>query len=150
MSRRVNDRALRRLLLTLSEARPDDVAAILSGLDDGQRSTAESMLQQISGRRPEAAVASAEPPAAAPPRGEWEIEGISPWLAARLANGSASAGGAGELHSPFSLTPDALKALRGAAEAIRSPRPEALQRPPSKARRSLLDQVQAAFVRGRR
>ena len=147
MSRRASDRALRRLVAGLATAGADDVASILGELDARQRSTVEAMLDELSGRSP---VSAAVPkPAPAPvARGEWEIDGVSPWLAARLA------GAGGDLAAapvdPFALTPEALKALRAAAEPFRSSPAAATVPPPVNRGRSLFGHVHGALLRGRR
>jgi hypothetical protein len=111
------DRALRRLVADLSEARSEDVAAVLAQLDPAQRRKVEALLIAYRGggvAAPVQVVAHA-PPAPDP------FEGVSPWLAARLSERrplrlAADTAGPGLEHA---MTAPALAALRSVAAEVR-------------------------------
>lgn len=123
MSNRRLDKTLRRMVTELAMASPEDVEAILDELDTRARQRVETLLAEYRGEvipLPNASrvTAAAEPIA---------IDGLSPWLAARLERrtqtvagrpGSlTSAADARELGVDYSITQTAFEALRSAAQA---------------------------------
>ncbi|HEX8527299.1 hypothetical protein [Allosphingosinicella sp.] len=140
MPYRPPDRALRRLVADLASARPDDVEAILAALEPGEREAVETLLEDSRGRRAGAAPAADSRPAK-PDEQQWALEGISPWLANRLA------GGGGRKSPP--LTPIALHALRRAAEPFRPGAEEPVRLPPPMRNRSLISRIGSAVARRR-
>jgi hypothetical protein len=125
------DRAVRRLVADLAATRPEDIEAILDELDDGQRSRVRTLLGEYLGAH--------QAPAAGMPVERPRpvvIEGLSPWLAARLER-AQPAGVAPPRRRPgrprdqfgrdmgltFDMTPGALETLHACAAAIHARRP---------------------------
>jgi hypothetical protein len=77
------ERALRRLVLSLSRASPDDIVGVLSELDADQRILVETMLAQYRGHATPTPLADAEP----------LLAGLSPWLSERLTHADRSRAG---------------------------------------------------------
>jgi hypothetical protein len=126
------------------------VAAILGELDERQRIVVEGLLAELSGRALDGRTGEGKETALPVRRGEWEIDGISPWLTARLADEPATDGAAAP-GGPFALTPVALQALRAAAEPLRALQPAVLPVADlPEPRRSLFGHIHGAFLRGRR
>lgn len=142
------DRALRRLVADLANARGDDIAAVLAKLDAQQRRTIETLLAEYRG-----AVVSVpvQPTAPAPPRPEADaFDGVSSWLAARVSDRPASAAplrlgpDAGGPSLEHAMTASALAALRAAAATVRpSPAPPVtpIEHPPRPPRRDRLHDI---------
>jgi hypothetical protein len=129
-----DERTLRRLVTRLAAAAPDDVGLILDALDPAQRDTVEGLLAAYGQPAFEtAAPRAADPPAPPPPPDLSHLQGLSPWLAERVA---AAAPGAprGEGRA-FRMTPAALAALAASAHALPPESPEPLEMPPPRPRR---------------
>lgn len=108
------DRALRKLVAELAIVHPDDLGAILKGLDEEEQARVEALLAEY---RTKTVTLDLAPEEAAPPK--WGIEGASPWLMERI-EPSPAGGGSAEAGS-FSMTETAQAALRAAAEPFRAP-----------------------------
>ncbi|HEY5723963.1 MAG TPA: hypothetical protein VIT45_16760 [Allosphingosinicella sp.] len=148
----MRERALRRLVADLALASEDDIEAILSELGP-QRARVEALLAEYAGK------AAAAVPQALPPSADSdplaELEGISPWLSARIASrqetGGEPAGSGGSAARQdrlrkFEMTPAAIDALRRSAAELRPPAPA----PEPRRGRSLLGHVHGALLgRGR-
>jgi hypothetical protein len=104
MSSASSERALRRLVAELAEAAPEDVEAVLEGLQPDQRAQVRSLLMSYSGEPP------ADQPAPARRKVETEDLRLSPWLRARLRASDAGEG--------FAMTTAAGQALRHAASLL--------------------------------
>lgn len=102
-----SERALRRLVAELATTRSSDIEAVLDILDEAGRARVRSLLAELAGTSPEASVAT-------------EIEGLSPWLAERLAL-SEPTSGTGHGATVTDVTRHALRAA--AAELPRVARP---------------------------
>jgi len=122
------DRALRRLVARLAEAAPEDVEAILDGLDENHRGRARTLLRDYLGAPPAPEGGGQSAPAVA------ELPGLSPWLSARLAQSAgaiaAPAGsvapaelGPGPGPTSFTMTRQGLAALQTAAAALHATLP---------------------------
>jgi hypothetical protein len=116
MSPRPPDQALRRTVAELATAAPDDVEAVLAGLDLPQRRQVQALLADYLGHPPEILVAPTPVPAATSVS---KVEGLSPWLAARVEGDQQGEG--------FSMTPVAVETLRACAAALE---PEAVVEAP--------------------
>lgn len=121
--RKQSDRKLRRLVADLAGATPEDIQAVLSGLEESQRERVEALLAEYGGERPgrPAPAAGALSPV---------LQGLSPWLADRLARAAlASADRRDEARIwatrdlGFSMTPTALSALHKATLSLRAETP---------------------------
>lgn len=124
-----SERALRRLVAELAMTTPEDIEAVLAGLDERQRGTVEALLAAYRGEPVESAPQ--------PINGEAiRIEGVSPWLALRLEtrtqSGGARPGSLTEMSTAemreagmaFTITPTTFEALRSAAATLQDhPRP---------------------------
>jgi hypothetical protein len=103
------ERALRRLVLSLSRASPDDIVGVLSELDADQRILVETMLAQYRGHATPTPLADAEP----------LLAGLSPWLSERLTHADRSRAGRSDDRGPSrpvaDMTPAATGALRSSA-----------------------------------
>lgn len=119
------DRALRQLVADLSQARPDDVEAVLDDLSEDQQARVRRLLREYLGEPP----APAELPGP-PARARVRLRGLSPWLAARLDKASGEPAeppgpstvrrGLRARAAPpaFNMTPHALAMLLDSAEAV--------------------------------
>lgn len=127
MSPRVADRAVRRLVAELASVRESDVRLILSELSDGQRDRVRVLLASYGGAPDQSA------PPAVPKAPEMNMEGLSPWLAARIGYGVQSprisrprSFWLGRFEGPrfeFRMTPRAQESLRSCIRAIQGPVP---------------------------
>lgn len=127
MPPRPSDRALRRLVAELATVAPDDVQAILAGLEESQRETVEALLASYQGE-PEVVVT---PPVWTSPASS-KIEGLSPWLETRL-NGP---------DMEFAMTPAARQALNACAADLQPEAP--VETPPLAKARPWLDRLLGA------
>jgi hypothetical protein len=128
MPPRPSDRALRRLVAELATVAPEDVQAILAGLEESQRETVEALLAGYQGE-PEVVVPLPvwTPPATA------RIEGLSPWLEARLH---------GLPDTEFAMTAAATQALNACAAGLQPEAP--VEAPPAPRARPWLDRLLGA------
>ena len=115
MSLRQPDLALRSLVAELAKFQADDVQEILAALSPAEQTRVEALLSGYSGR-----VIPVEP-IDADIDAEWEIEGASPWLLARLSGKATHGKRAGKPSDFFIITPAAHAALRVAATPLRTP-----------------------------
>ncbi|MGE5566066.1 MAG: hypothetical protein ACM3YN_07930 [Parcubacteria group bacterium] len=145
MSNRRPDKTLRRMVADLAMASPEDAKAILDELDARARQRVEALLAEYRG---EVAPLSRAAPvnAIAQPIA---IDGLSPWLAARLDRRTQTTAGrpgsltsaaeARELGVDYSITQTAFEALRSVAAATREAAKERTPAPWSgPARKALL------------
>jgi len=115
-----SERQLRRVVAELAGATPEDIQAVLSGLEESQRERVEALLAVFNEET------GAPPSPAAPEADATTLARLSPWLRARLARGEMPAmrsGEAGQVWRShdlgFNMTPAALEALVGAADHLR-------------------------------
>jgi hypothetical protein len=125
----VPDRGLRRLVAKLARELPEDIEAVLAAMPPPQRRRLRSLLAEHAGvappSKPQGADGAREAVAI-------EVEGLSPWLAARVRAASAGSGGGRCRGTSFSIAPAAREALRAEGAAL------APERPPVQPRRPLL------------
>lgn len=121
-----SDRKLRRLVADLAGATPEDIQAVLSGLEESQRERVEGLLAEFAGDEPPRPVRAAAPRGPARRDGP-SLDGLSPWLLDRLARAGLTAADAAEslriwtAHDlGFGMTPTATDALRKAALELRA------------------------------
>jgi hypothetical protein len=114
----VAERALRRLVARLAAAAPEDVDLVLEALDPDQRDEVRALLDAYG----EPTAEAVEPPhvevptvqPATPEPDALLLEGLSPWVAERVASALGGANGA----AGGRMTPAALDALAEAAGAL--------------------------------
>jgi len=107
--------ALRRLASELTRAEAEDVDAILSRLSEDRRARVRALMR---GEGASAARTAPAPPAAAPFGGAVRLEGVSPWLEARLRARSLGPQGDASAVAPYAMTPDAFEALQACARRL--------------------------------
>lgn len=112
MPPRPSERALRKLVADLAGRPKADIRAVLASLGADERARVEALMAQYRGDGTGLGQ-RAEPRAAA----ATDLEGFSPWLAARVrsANDGAPA-------TDFTMTPHALAALKSVAASVAADR----------------------------
>ncbi len=94
------DRALRRLVADLAVLHPDDVSAVLQGLDPRERGTVEALLREYVAHFEQA------PAKVSDIRAHYDLSRLSPWLVDRIET------------ADFAVTAQARQALRDVAVRI--------------------------------
>ena len=128
-----SDRALRRLVAQLAKAGPADIDAVFDMLDPSERLQARALLDAYLQPQP-----SPDPPVRSLSPPPHRIDGLSPWLEARL-----------EQRSPTSppaeagMTPAAAAALHESARALMDTGRLTPHAPPPPPRPSLLGRLRA-------
>lgn len=107
MPPRPSDRALRKLVADLADRPKADIRAVLADLGPAERGRVERLMAEFRGE-PVGSSSRATPAAAVA-----NVEGLSPWLAARLRTAAD-----GVLTTDFVMTARALDALKVAASSV--------------------------------
>jgi hypothetical protein len=105
----------------LAHARPDDVQAILRGLEGSHQSAIEALLAGYAGIPAAPAKEVVIEATAAPgPAEDWTKSGLSPWLMEKLTGEPTPVPRFARGQKDSAMTPAALVALRAAAEPFRT------------------------------
>ena len=112
MPPRPSERALRKLVADLAGRPKADIRAVLASLGADERTRVEALMAEYRGEGARSGPRAAETSAAS-----INVEGFSPWLAARVRSAADGAPA-----TDFAMTPHALAALKSVSAAVASNR----------------------------